>query len=193
MMIFSLILLHRFKDDDVDKYLSYLIFLSLIQEGFKGFGAMSGRSVLLLAELFISDEASQNGVSSQTVDGHEDGTNTVCKDKDDQSGEEGRVDFIRIFVPSGDDEESTQGSDTTDKDLAESDKDTTDTGNNTESQRISHDEEEGVLGRDTEVFTSKGNLDISVLVQESNESFETSDVALETSKSVLHNFTILSL
>ena len=192
-MIFSLILLHRFKDDDVDKYLSYLIFLGLVQEGFKGFGAVSWGSVLLLAELFISDEAGQNGVSSQTIDGHEDSTNTVGKDKDDQSGEEGRVDFIRIFVPSGDDEESTQGSDTTNKDLAESDKDTSDTGNNTKSQRISEDEEEGVLGRNTEVFTSEGNLDISVLVQESNESFETSNIALEASKNILDSFTFLSL
>jgi len=154
---------------------------------------MSGRSVLLLAEFFVSNETGQDGVSGKTIDTHEDSTNTVRKDEDDQSGEEGRVDIIRVFVPSGDDEESTQGSDTTDEDFTESDKDTTDTGNNTESQRISEDEEEGVLGGNTEVFTSEGNLDISVLVQESNESFETSNVALEASKNVLDNLSFLSL
>jgi hypothetical protein len=154
---------------------------------------MSGRSVLLLAEFFVSDEAGQNGVSGKTVDGHENSTNTVGKDEDDQSGEEGRVDFISIFVPFGDDEESTQGSDTTNEDFTESDKDTTDTGNNTESEGVSEDEEEGILGRNTEVFTSEGNLDISVLVQESNESFETSNVALKTGKGILDNLSFLSL
>lgn len=154
---------------------------------------MSGRSVLLLAEFFISNEAGQDGVSGKTVDTHEDSTNTVSKDEDDQSGEEGRVDIFRIFVPSGDDEESTQGSDTTNEDFTESDKDTTDTGNNTESEGVSEDEEEGVLGGDAEVFTGEGNLDISILVQESNESFETSNVTLEASKNILNNLSFLSL
>jgi hypothetical protein len=165
----------------------------LIKEGLEGFRAMSGRSILLLAEFFIGNEAGQNGVSGKSVNGHENGTNTISSNKDKQSGEERRVDFFTIFVPFSDDEESAQGSDGTNKDFTEGDKDSTNTSNNTESNGVSVDEEEGVLGRDTEVFTSEGNLNVSVLVQESDESFEASNIALEAGKSVLDDFTFLAL
>lgn len=170
-----------------------LVILLFIKEGLEGFGAMSGRSVLLLAEFFVGNEAGQNGVSGKSVNGHENGTNTISSNKDKQSGEERRVDFFTVFVPFGDDEESTQGSDGTNKDFTEGDKDSTNTGNDTESNGVSVDEEEGVLGRDTEVFTSEGNLDVGVLVQESDESFEAGNVALEAGKSVLDDFTFLAL
>lgn len=154
---------------------------------------MSGRSVLLLAELFVGNEAGQDGVSSKTVDGHENSTNSVSADKDNQGGEEGRVDFFAVFFPSGDDQEGTQGSDGSDKDFTESDKDATNTSNDSESEGVSEDQEEGVLGRDTEVFTSEGDLDVSVLVQESDESFEAGDVALEAGKSVLDDLAFFAL
>lgn len=165
----------------------------LIKEGLKGFRAMSGRSVLLLAEFFVSNEAGQNGVSGKAVNSHENGTNTISSDENKQGGEERRVDVFTVFVPFSDDEESTQGGDGTDKDFTEGDKDSTDTGNDTESDGVSVDQEEGVLGRDTEVFTGEGNLDVGVLVQESDESFEAGNVALEAGKSVLDDLSFLAL
>lgn len=154
---------------------------------------MSGRSVLLLAEFFVSNEAGQNGVSGKAVNSHENGTNTISSDENKQGGEERRVDVFTVFVPFSDDEESTQGGDGTDKDFTEGDKDSTDTGNDTESDGVSVDQEEGVLGRDTEVFTGEGNLDVGVLVQESDESFEAGNVALETGKSVLDDLSFFAL
>jgi len=59
-----------------------LISLVLIEEGLEGFRAMSGRSVLLLAEFFVGNEAGQNSVSSKTVNSHENGTNTISTDED---------------------------------------------------------------------------------------------------------------
>lgn len=43
---------------------------------------MARRSVLLLVQLFIDDEAGQDSISSKTINSHEDGTNSISEDED---------------------------------------------------------------------------------------------------------------
>ena len=69
----------------VGELIFFLVVLLLmhIQEVSQGLRAMTRRSVLLLVKFLIKDEASQDSLRSHTIDGHEDITDSIGKDKDD--------------------------------------------------------------------------------------------------------------
>jgi len=153
---------------------------------------MTRRSILFLIEFFINNKASQNGIRSESIDCHEDGSNNVGEDENDNCWDQGRVKGITIFGPVGNNEVGSKGSRRSNKDFSEQNEDTSDTGNDTHSQRISENKEESVFCGAAEALAGQGNLDVGVLVQEFNESFEASKVALETLEGVYNNLTVFS-
>jgi len=103
------------------------------------------RSILLLVEFFVDNKASKDGVSSKTENGHENSSNDVGKNENDDGWDDGRVEAITECGPVGDDKEGSKSGEGSNEDFAEEYEDASDTRNNTHSQRISEDKEESSL------------------------------------------------
>jgi len=65
-----------------------LVLLVLFKEGLEGFRAVESWGVLLGVNLLIDNETSQDGVSSHTIDVHENSTNDVSEDEHAHCGDE---------------------------------------------------------------------------------------------------------
>jgi len=129
-------------------------------------------------EFFIDNEAGKDGISSHTINTHEAGSNDVSEDENAENWEEGGVQAVIEPINLGNNKEAGKGSNRSNEHFSEEDKNASNTSHNTESEGISEDKEESILGSEAEVFTSQGNLNISILVQELNESFKASNITL---------------
>jgi len=65
-----------------------LVLLVLFKESLEGFRAVKSWGVFLGVDFFIDNEASQDGVSSHTIDVHENSTNDVGEDEHAHNGDE---------------------------------------------------------------------------------------------------------
>jgi len=153
---------------------------------------MERRRVLLGVDLFIDNEASKDGISSHTIDGHEASADDVGEYEDAKSGDERWIQTIIEVFNFSDDDEANKGSNGSNEDFSEEDEDTSNTSDDTESEWVSEDKEEGILSGEAEVLACQSNLDVSILVQELNESFKAGNIALKATKNILNDLSFLS-
>lgn len=146
---------------------------SLVDEVIHPGRSITRGSVLAIgAKFFIKQEALKNSVRGEGEDTHEDGSHQVANYAGDDAGEVGWGDCLGGFGPFGQHEVANDDGESHDEELAYEHEDAANWASHTKSERILDNEHESIEGWSAEVLASKGYLDVCVLSNELDTSFE---------------------